>query len=107
VTARIGLDGAWVGANHGDSWFSFLAEPGEHHLCANWQPAALVEGFVPAKLVSPAGFRAEAGNVYYFRVRIEAPDLKQGPLIDMEPVSKDEAEFLIASYPFSTSHPKK
>src|SRR5260370_9996360 len=36
-TIKIGLDGAWMGANQGSSYFSFPAAPGEHHLCARWQ----------------------------------------------------------------------
>ena len=28
VTARVGLDGAWVGANRGNSYLFFLVEPG-------------------------------------------------------------------------------
>jgi hypothetical protein len=101
VTTRIGVDGAWAGANHGDSWFSFLAEPGEHHLCANWQPGISNSSFLPAKLISLAHINAEAGRVYYFRVQIGSP------IVDLEPVNSDEGRFLIASYPFSTSHPKK
>lgn len=35
-TIRVGLDGAWIGANRGTSYLSFSVEPGEHHLCTNW-----------------------------------------------------------------------
>ncbi len=35
VTIRVGLDGKWVGANHGKSYFFFSIEPGAHALCAN------------------------------------------------------------------------
>src|ERR1700691_5978154 len=34
-TARIGLDGTWVGANKNNSYFSVPVEPGEHHVCAD------------------------------------------------------------------------
>jgi hypothetical protein len=37
VTTRVGLDGNWVGANHGQSYISFAAEPGEHRVCVDWQ----------------------------------------------------------------------
>ena len=37
MTTRFGVDGAWVGANQGDSHFSFLVDPGDHHLCVNGQ----------------------------------------------------------------------
>src|SRR5579863_3659740 len=65
VTARIGLDGAWVGATRGDSYIFFSVHPGEHHLCADWRSSFLPTG----RLVSLFGFSAEAGKVYYFRVR--------------------------------------
>jgi hypothetical protein len=34
VTTRAGLDGAWVGANKGDSYFYFSVDPGDHQACA-------------------------------------------------------------------------
>ena len=37
ITTRVGLDGNWVGANYGESYVSFAVEPGEHHLCTDWQ----------------------------------------------------------------------
>jgi hypothetical protein len=110
VTSRIGLDGAWVGANHRDSWLAFQAEPGEHHLCANWQPGSNNEGYPPAKVTSLSNFTAEAGKVYYFRVRFRsAGSLGDNWMFffDLEPMNSDEGRFLVASYPFSTSHPKK
>src|ERR1019366_9119074 len=30
---KVGLDGAWVGANQGSSYFFFATTSGEHHLC--------------------------------------------------------------------------
>jgi hypothetical protein len=35
-TNRYGMDGAWVGANKGNSYFTVSVAPGEHHLCSNW-----------------------------------------------------------------------
>ena len=34
---KVGLDGAWVGATQGSSYVYFPAEPGERHICVNWQ----------------------------------------------------------------------
>src|SRR5882724_5492834 len=62
VTSRVGLDGAWVGANHDNSYFSVSVEPGEHHMCA--KPQSILR-----RLVGLAHFTAEAGKVYYFRTR--------------------------------------
>jgi hypothetical protein len=40
VTTKIGLDGAWAGANQHNSYFSVSVDPGEHHVCANQQSRA-------------------------------------------------------------------
>src|ERR1700680_1824617 len=32
-TMRVGIDGAWVGANKGKSYFFFSVDPGDHQLC--------------------------------------------------------------------------
>src|SRR5271165_503189 len=37
LTTIVALDNEWVGANHHNSYFSFAVDPGEHHLCVNWQ----------------------------------------------------------------------
>ena len=62
VTTRVGMDGAWVGANNGNSYFVLAVDPGVHHLCASWQSAlSRIE-----KNVDVASFTAEPGKVYYF-----------------------------------------
>jgi hypothetical protein len=33
VTVRYGVDGAWAGANYGNSYFAVTIDPGVHHLC--------------------------------------------------------------------------
>lgn len=100
-TTKIGLDGTWIGANQNNSYFSVSVEAGEHHLCANLQSrfAAVNRYFALAH------FTAEAGKVYYFRTR----DLggKDNPVFDFDPVDSDQAEYLIAAYPLSVSHPKR
>ncbi len=37
ATIRFGMDGSWVGANNGNSYFALTVDPGVHHLCASWQ----------------------------------------------------------------------
>jgi len=63
VVSWIGLDGAWVGANKNNSYFSVPVEPGEHHVCSALRSELLGH---PVEL---AHFTAEAGKVYYFRAR--------------------------------------
>jgi hypothetical protein len=60
ATIRIGLDGTWIGANQGNTHFSFSVMPGEHHLCSNWQSS--VKWF--SLHISLVNFTAEAGKVY-------------------------------------------
>ena len=108
-TIRIGLDGAWVGAAEARSWVSFLTEPGEHHLCVDWQPsiARTGSGFSPAEYISLANFTAEAGKVYYFRARgIILPG--HGIVsFGLEATNSDEGQFLIASYAPCDFHLRK
>jgi hypothetical protein len=64
--ARYGMDGAWVGANDGDSYFAVAVAPGEHHLCMSFQLPAIVGGKIKEESVRMLTFTAEAGKVYYF-----------------------------------------
>jgi len=63
--ARYGIDGTWVGANDGDSYFAVTVDPGEHHLCMSFQL-----GLAPSKMkqesVRTASITVEQGKVYYF-----------------------------------------
>ncbi len=99
TNTKVALDGAWVGANHQTSYFSFAVDPGERHLCAQWQ------SYYESRLVGLAHFTAEAGKVYYFRTR--ALDARNGSLFDLEPIDSDMGKFYVAVYPLSVSHPKK
>jgi hypothetical protein len=102
VTLRIGLDGSWVGANQGDSDFYFPVDPGEHHICAQWQSTF---GRL-SKLASAASLTAEAGQVYYFRAIADARSHDQGA-VWLEALDPAEALLLTSSSAYSTSHPKK
>jgi len=111
-TIRIGLNGAWAGANQGSSYFSFSVDPGEQHLCANWQS-------MWKQLSSQhsfASFTAEAGKTYFFRVRVQFQTYAPGPSdssntvmwsIDLQPINADEGKYLISSSPLSVFHAKK
>jgi hypothetical protein len=100
VTTRVGLDGVWVGANRGDSYFAFLVDPGEHHLCADWVP-----GIGSGRLVSLAVLTAEAGKVYYFRARTTGARYEKAAL-DLQHVNDDEGRLLASTVPLSISNPK-
>ena len=101
ITIRMGVDGEWVGANQGNTHFSFSVSPGEHHLCSNWQSSFSSR----SSFYSLANFTAEAGKIYYFRARIW-----QGARIswlDLDPVNSDQGRYLVIASPLAVSHAKK
>lgn len=99
---KIGVDGSWVGAIRGNSYIFFTVEPGDHHICVNWQSGLLT----PSGLFALASFTAEAGKTYYFRARTLNEDNRAYSL-DLDPANNDEGQYLVASSAFSKSHPKK
>jgi hypothetical protein len=104
-TTRFGIDGAWVGATHSNSYFSITIDPGVHHLCASWQ------GFVglgPQRKEAALHFTAEAGSDYYFRAKdIANPTEKMPAVVLFKLVDSDEGKLLVSQFSFSTSSPKK
>ena len=95
----LGIDGAWVGANHSNSYFSVSIDPGERHVCA------ALQYYREAKLVAVTHLKVEAGKTYFYRARLVA--LGDPQYLELEPVDSDEAEYLIANYPLSVSRPHK
>jgi hypothetical protein len=102
ITTRVGLDGKWVGADSGKSYFFFSVDPGDHSLCADWQSSLASR----SKQAGAASLSATAGDVYYFVVKVDARTHDQ-PALRVEPVDPAEAKILIASSSLSTSQPKK
>jgi hypothetical protein len=98
AAARIGLDGAWVGANKNSSYFAVSVEPGEHHVCGDVRTPRGIPG-VPVGLLH---FTAEAGTVYYFDARVI---FGAQSYLFFGAVDSDQAKQLIASYPLSVSTP--
>jgi hypothetical protein len=64
--ARFGVDGSWVGADKGASYFAVSLPPGVHHLCAVRQSGAKSDKVD----VGEVTLTAEAGNVYYYDFKI-------------------------------------
>lgn len=102
-TTRIGVDGTWVGANHGNSYFSFTVAPGMHHLCASWQSLTVIGAHDTR---AAAHFTAEAGQVYYFRVKNQWLREHGETHVDLSPLDSDEGQLLASRRPLSISHPK-
>jgi hypothetical protein len=101
ATIRVGLDGAWIGANKGRSYFSFSVSPGEHHLCSNWQSRRDEYSAFSAL----ANFTAESGEIYYFRLRFLSS--YRVPQLDLAQTNRDEARDLVSFSGLAVSHPKK
>lgn len=98
---KVGVDGNWVGANQGNSYFSFAVDPGEHHLCANWQSRLEWR----SRAFALTNFTAEVDKVYYFRTRLFST--RSDYVFDLDLVNTDQGKLLVASSAFSISHVKK
>ncbi|MGA2005557.1 MAG: hypothetical protein ABSG70_19410 [Terriglobales bacterium] len=98
-TTRMGIDGKWAGATHGDSYFYISIDPGVHHLCANWQSTF-------DSKVAAAHFIAEAGGEYYFAA-MDLGGRGVGTNLSLILLDSDEGKLLVTQLSFSTSHPKK
>jgi hypothetical protein len=100
---RFGIDGTWMGANGYRSYFYFPVEPGDHRLCTSAQ--SKIQNVVKSSTAA-ISFTAEAGKSYYFRTKTPARENSNAGL-RLEPVDPAEAQVLISSTSFSTSHLKK
>jgi hypothetical protein len=77
-------------------------DPGEQHVCTSWQ-SFFSKGNTAVGLSS---FIAEAGKIYYFRVRATS----QGDnafLLDMEPVNNDQGSYMVLKTKISDWHARK
>lgn len=107
ITTRVGIDGNWVGAVRDLSYFSVAVDPGEHHICANWQSRLRTM----SKLVAMSSFTAEAGEIYYFRLEPEDKSrdipISKGTMppeelhLGLNALSKDEGSYGIKTSPQS------
>ena len=100
-TVRVGIDGAWAGATHGNSYLTLNVSPGEHHLCTNLQSrfAAI------SRHVALANFTAEAGKVYYFRMRAIVTQTEA--FLDLDPINTDQGKYLVLTSQTSNSKVEK
>jgi hypothetical protein len=97
ITARIGLNGTWVGAINENSHIAFFVDPGEQHLCASWQSRN--------KNVALSSLTVEAGKVYYLRMRFSYD--QNTPILDIETINSDEGKYLVLTTAISRSDQEK
>ncbi|GAC1635910.1 MAG: hypothetical protein NVS9B14_13770 [Candidatus Acidiferrum sp.] len=103
-TMRIGVDGKWIGANKGKSYFFFSVDPGDHQVCTNWQSGTF-KG-TAKRFGSAMTLKAEAGKVYYLRIQVYERS-EHDHNVKLEPVETAEGQFLTAASAFSTYHAKE
>jgi hypothetical protein len=98
-TVKMAVDGAWSGANHGNSYFSVSLSPGEHHLCVALQSSIVDQRF------ELAHFTAAADTLYFYRTRLVTS--RSVELLELDAIDSDQAKYLISFFPLSVSSPKK
>ncbi len=103
-TMRVGLDGSWIGANKGKSYFSFSVDPGDHQVCTNWQSGTFKE--TSKRIGAAMTLKAEAGKTYYLRTQVYERS-EQDHNVKLELVEPAEGQFLISASALSTFRPKK
>jgi hypothetical protein len=101
ATVRFGIDGAWVGADNGNSYLVATVNPGLHHLCASWQSttASLGEDF------DLTSFTAEPGMVYYFGAAVTV-ESRGVVTFALSQLNKDQGKYRLKYWKLSSSKPK-
>jgi hypothetical protein len=102
LTTRVGLDGAWIGANNFRSYFFFSVDPGDHRICTSQQ--SKIES--RTKTSAATSLTAEAGKVYYFRTKTPEHPLRY-ETVELVLVDPAQAQLLIATSAHSTFRLKK
>ena len=102
---RFGVDGAWVGATKGNSYFAISLEPGVHHLCA-----------VLGKKADAQSLTVEAGKIYYFQVAYRAEGTQYGTSdhanyqvnenVDFLMLDEDKGKYRVKASALSIAVPK-
>lgn len=101
ATVRFGMDGAWVGADNGNSYFALTVDPGVHHLCASWQSDL-------GRLKKNVGltlFTADPGQVYYFEAQVTVTS-RDSVVFGLSQLNEDEGKYRVKISKLSTSKPK-
>jgi hypothetical protein len=66
-STRFAIDGTWIGANRGNSYFVISVTPGAHNVCSGWQGSFSEQR--DRSDMSP--LTAEAGKVYFFESKVK------------------------------------
>jgi len=105
TTTRFGVDGTWVGATKGDSYFTVTVSPGEHDFCASMQsaPSGMKKTFTQATTLT-----VEAGKVYYIEAAVDVIGSQKGGIasFDFAQLSEKDGKYRVKAWKFATSKPK-
>jgi hypothetical protein len=64
ISTRFAMDGAWVGANKDNSYFTVSVMPGDHLVCSGRQ------GWGAGDWADSSPLFAEAGKIYFFESKV-------------------------------------
>jgi hypothetical protein len=98
---RYGVNGAWVGANKGNSYFTLEVNPGVQNLCVSAQ--GVMRG-IAKDLVDMQTLNAEAGKVYYFEARFGMMGGNGGSVMTfgLVPLNENEGKYRVKAWKLST-----
>ena len=95
-TTRVGVDGAWVGANQGNSYFVLTVDPGVHHVCVVWRGNR--------SDVEVKSLTAEPGKIYYFEAKIVITHTGQAinSTFELLPLDNDTGTYRVKAWKLAT-----
>ena len=98
---RFGVNGNWVGANRGNSYFTLDVAPGAQNLCVSAQ--GVMSGMAK-DLVDMQSFNAEAGKVYYFEARFGMIGGNGGGVLTfgLAPLNENEGKYRVKAWKLAT-----
>jgi hypothetical protein len=99
---RFGVNGAWVGANKGNSYFTVDVSPGEQNVCVSAQ--GVMPG-VAKDFIDMQSFTAEAGKVYYYEARFGMVGGGNGGGVvtfGLAPLSENEGKYRVKAWKLAT-----
>jgi len=99
---RFGVNGAWVGANKGNSYFTMDVAPGEQNVCVSAQ--GVMPG-IAKDLIDMQTFTAEAGKVYYYEARFGMVGGGNGGGVvtfGLAPLNENEGKYRVKAWKLAT-----
>src|SRR5262245_9812380 len=97
-TTRFGLNGSWIGATQANAYFYVPVDPGEHHICADWQ---FIGQFVTGPRTAALHFTAEPGGIYFFVVEDHFTQDREPAAMKLLPLDADEAQLRMSRFGLS------